>query len=72
MDARLAVRDEKERSAASRVKAACGEKYDPMMHDSKRDVANLLHEEAEAGSIRECLRQKQQQNNKKSRNSWER
>lgn len=78
MDARLAVRDEKERSAVDRVKAAYGEKYDPiMMHDSKRDVADLLHEDAEARSIRERLRQKQQQqarqkqNKKKSRDSWE-
>jgi hypothetical protein len=79
MDARLAVREDKERSAVDRVKAAYGEKYDPMMmHDSKRDVANLLHEEAETRSIRERLRQKQQQqaqqkqNKKKSRDSWER
>ena len=43
------------------MKAAYGEKYDPMMmHDRKWDVANLLHEEAEARSIRERLRQKQQ------------
>lgn len=35
MDARLAVREEKERSAVNRVKAAYGEKYDPMMmHDT--------------------------------------
>ena len=62
MDARLAIREEKERSAVNRVKAAYGEKYDPMMmHDSKRDVANLLHEEAEVRSVRERLRQKQQQ-----------
>ena len=62
MDARLAIREEKERSAVNRVKAAYGEKYDPMMmHDSKRDVANLLHEEAEVRSIRERLRQKQRQ-----------
>ena len=77
MDARLAVREEKERSAIEKVKAAYGEKYDPMlMHDSKRDVANLLHEEAEARSIRERLRQKQQahqkQAKKKSRDSLER
>lgn len=52
---------------------------DPMiMHDSKRDVANLLHEEAGTRSIRECLRQKQQrqaqqkQTKKKNRDSWER
>ena len=79
MDARLAVREEKERSAVDRVKSAYGEKYDPMMmYDSRRDVANLLHEEAEARSIRERLRQKQQQQaqqkqtKKKSRDSWER
>ena len=58
MDARLAVREEKERSAIDKVKAAYGEKYDPMMmHDSKRDVADLLHEETEVRSVREFLRQ---------------
>ena len=69
MDARLAVREEKERSAVDRVKAAYGENYDPMMmHDSKRDVANLLHEEAEARSIRERLHQKQQQQARQRQN----
>ena len=79
MDARLAVREEKERSAMDRVKNAFGEKYDPaIMHDSKRDVANLLYEEVEARFIRECLWQKQEQqalqrqNKKKSRTSWDR
>lgn len=76
MDARLAVREEKERSAVDKVKSAYCGKYDPMlMHDSKRDVANLLHEEAETRSIRERLFQKQhqqKQNKKKSRDSWER
>ena len=79
MDARLAVREEKERSAIDKVKATYGEKYDPMlMHDSKRDVANLLHEKAEVRSVREFIRQKQKQqaqqrqNKKKSRDSWER
>ena len=79
MDARLAIREEKERSAVDRVKTAYGEKYDPMMmHDGKRDVANLLHEETETLSIRDRLRQKQQQQaqqkqvKKKSRDSWER
>ena len=48
IDARLSIRGEKERSATSRIKAAYGEKFDPMlMYDSKRDVATLLHEEAE-------------------------
>ena len=79
MDARLAVREENERSAVDRVKAAYGEKYDPMlMHDSKRDVANLLHEESDTRSVREFIRRKQQQqsqqkqNKKKNRDSWER
>ena len=79
MDARLAVREEQERSAVDKVKSAYGEKYDPMlMHDSKRDVANLLHEEAEVRSVREFIRRKQQQQaqqrqtKKKIRDSWER
>ena len=56
-----------------------GEKYDPMlMHDSKRDVANLLHEEVEVRSVREFIRWKQQQQaqqkqyKKKNRDGWER
>lgn len=79
MDARLAVREEKERSAVDKVKSAYGEKYDSMlMYDSKRDVSNLLHEEAELRSVREFMRRKQQQQaqqkqtKKKSRDSWER
>ena len=78
-DARLALRPAMERSAVDRVQSAYGNKYDPlMMYDSKRDVANLLREEAEERSIRERLRQKQQQktkqkqDKKKSRDSWER
>ncbi|MEI3132524.1 MAG: hypothetical protein V8S92_09825 [Oscillospiraceae bacterium] len=51
-----------ERSAVDRVQNTYGDKYDLLMvHDSKQDVANLLHEEAETRSIRERLRQKQQQ-----------
>ena len=76
-DARLALRPVMERSAVDRVQAAYGNKYDPLvMYDSKRDVADMLHEETEARSIREYLRQKQQaqqkQNKKNSRDSWER
>ena len=57
MEARLAFREEKERSAVTCVQDAYGEKYDSlMMFDSKRDVANLLHEKAEARSVRERLR----------------
>ena len=78
MEARLAIREEKERSAVTCVQDAYGEKYDSlMMFDSKRDVANLLHEEAEIRSVRERLRKKQQQaqqkqNKKKNRDNWER
>ena len=78
-DARLALRPEMERSAVDCVQSAYGDRYQPlMMYDSKRDVANLLHEEAETRSIRERLRQKQQQqpqqkqNKKKSRDTLER
>lgn len=39
-----------------------------MMHDSKRDVANLLYEETETRSIRERLRQKQQQQAQQKQN----
>lgn len=46
MDVWFAVCEKKERSAGDRVKATYGEKYDPMMHDGKGDVANLLREEA--------------------------
>ena len=59
-DARLNIRPDRERSAADRIKAAYGEKYDPvMMHDSKRDVANFLNEETGARSVRNLLRQTQ-------------
>ena len=68
MEARLAIREEKERSAVTRVQDAYGEKYDSlMMFDSKRDVANLLHEEAETRSVRERLRQKQQAQTQRQR-----
>ena len=45
-----------------------------MMYDSKRDVADLLNEEAEARSVREFLRQKQkvQQQEKPKRQEPER
>ncbi|MEY8389299.1 hypothetical protein AALC17_18870 [Oscillospiraceae bacterium 38-13] len=62
MDARLSIRADREHSAIVRVQSAYGEKYDPlMMHDSKRDVADLLNGEVKAHSVREFLRQKQEQ-----------
>lgn len=61
-----------ERSAVDCVQSAYGNKYDPlMMYDSKRDVANLLREEAEERSIRERLHQKQQQQARQSQNKTE-
>ena len=76
---RIALQGEKIQSATSKIKAAIGEKFDPLiLFDSKRDVANLLHEEAEVRSVWEFVRQKQQQqaqqkqNKKKRRGSWER
>ena len=78
-DARLALRPAMERSAVDCVQSAYGDRYQPlMMYDSKRDVSDILHEEAETRSIRERLRQKQQQqpqqkqNKKKSRDTLER
>ena len=68
MEARLSIRGEKERSAVTRVQDTYGERYDSlMMFDSKRDVANLLHEEAETRSVRERLRQKQQTKTQRQR-----
>lgn len=62
MNARLSIRADRERSAIVRVQSAYGEKYDPlMMHNSKRDVADLLNEEVKARAVREFLRQKQEQ-----------
>lgn len=76
MDTRLAIRGKKERSAIDRIKAAYGEKFDPlMMLDSRLDVSSFLNEEIETRSIRERLHQKQQPqqkpDKKKSRDNWE-
>ena len=46
MEARLAIRGEKECSAIDRVKTSYCEKFDPMpMYDSRWDLANLLHKQ---------------------------
>ena len=66
MEVRLDIRNEQERSAVDRVKAAYSEKYDfAMMAGSKQDVASLLREETEIRSVRERLLQRQQQAQKK-------
>lgn len=62
MDARLSIRADRERSAIVHAQSAYSEKYDPlMMHGSKQDVADPLNEEVKARSVREFLRQKQEQ-----------
>lgn len=61
-DARQTIRPEKEQNAVRRLQDAYGDKYNAMlMIDSKRDVANLLHEEAETRSVRKTLWPKQQE-----------
>ena len=79
LEQRAALQSDKIQAATFKIKAAYGEKFDPLiLFDSKRDVANLLHEEAEVRSVWEFVRQKQQQqaqqkqNKKKRRDSWER
>lgn len=59
-DTRLTLRPAMERSAVDRVQSAYDAKYDPlMMYDSKRDVADLLHEQGEKHSVRKFLRKQQ-------------
>lgn len=60
---RMALRPEKTTDAAHRIQSAYGEKYDPLvMFDSQRDVAELLHEDAENRAFqRELEHQKQQE-----------
>lgn len=59
---RMALRPEKSSSASNRIQSAYGEKYDPLvMFDSQRDVAELLHEDAENRAFQRELEQKKQQ-----------
>ena len=56
----LAIRPDKERSAAFRVQSIYGDRYKPlMMYDSKQDLSEMLGEETEPRSIRERLHKKQ-------------
>ena len=57
---RIALQREKIPSATSKIKAAYGEKFDPLiLFDSKRDVSELLEEKTEVQSVREHLQKKQ-------------
>ena len=61
LEQRAALQSDKIQTATSKIKAAYGEKFDPLiLFDSKRDVSELLEEETEARSIQEHLQQKQQ------------
>lgn len=73
LEQRATLQSDKIQAATSKIKAAYGEKFDPlMMLDSKRDIANLLHEEAETRSIREHLHQTQQRQKKAKHHEQER
>lgn len=59
---RIALQGGKIQSATSKIKAAYGEKFDPLiLFDSKRDVSKLLGEETELQSVREHLQKNQEQ-----------
>lgn len=67
---RIALQREKIQSATSKIKAAYGEKFDPLiLFDSKRDVSELLEEKAEVQSVREHLQKKQKQTAERKKTS---
>lgn len=62
---KMVLRPEKTTNAAQRIQSAYGEKYDPLvMFDSKRDVSELLHEDAENRAFQRELEQQKQQEHK--------
>ena len=65
---RMALRPEKTTDAAHRIQSAYGEKYDPLvMFDSKRDVDELLHEDAENRAYRKAQEQKEHEYREKNK-----
>ena len=67
---RIALQGEKIQSATSKIKAAYGEKFDPLiLFDSKRDVSELLEEKTEVQSVREHLQKKQKQTAERKKTS---
>ena len=67
---RIALQREKIPSATSKIKAAYGEKFDPLiLFDSKRDVSELLEEKTEVQSVREHLQKKQKQTAERKKTS---
>lgn len=71
---RMTLRPEKTADAAQRIQSAYGEKYDPLvMFDSKRDVDELLHEDAEERAYwKEQNHKLQEHREKKNRTDKER
>ena len=67
---RIALQREKIQSATSKIKAAYGEKFDPLiLFDSKRDVSELLEEKTEVQSVREHLQKKKKQTAERKKTS---
>lgn len=61
LEQQAALQSDKIQAATSKIKAAYGEKFDPLiLFESKRDVSELLGEETEIRSINERLKQKKQ------------
>lgn len=59
---RMALRPEKTAAVVDHIQSAYGEKYDPLlMFDSKRDVAELLHKDAENHVYQQEQEQQKQQ-----------
>ena len=64
LEQRAALQSDKIQAATSKIKAAYGEKFDPLiLFDSKRDVSELLEEKTEVQSVREHLKKKQTHKN---------
>ena len=70
LEQRAALQSDKIQSATSKIKAAYGEKFDPLiLFDSKRDVSELLGEKTEVQSVREHLQKKQKQTAERKKTS---
>ena len=67
---RAALQSDKIQADTSKIKAAYGEKFDPLiLFDSKRDVSELLGEKTEVQSVREHLQKKQKQTAERKKTS---
>ena len=70
LEQRAALQSDKIQAATSKIKAAYGEKFDPLiLFDSKRDVSELLGEKTEVQSVREHLQKKQKQTAERKKTS---